>query len=124
MPNVLTIIQVSGIHLCIINYETKSKFMLLISPQKMKSTAAENYKDSFLMQNLTFGTISGQIKYPSFQWSKYSLLIWGIDAQNLPLFPRFTPGFHFLFKIFYLIAKSSSIRLAQTRLLGSCDCYR
>jgi hypothetical protein len=34
----------------------------------MKTTTAKNDEDSFLMQNLTFGTISGQIKYPSFQW--------------------------------------------------------
>ena len=54
---------------------------------------------------------------------KVQLAHLGHNAQNLPVFPRFTPGFHFLFKIFDLVAKSSSIRLAQTRSLGSCDCY-
>jgi hypothetical protein len=50
----------------------------------MKTTTAKNDEDSFLMQNLTFGTISGQIKYPSFQWSKYSLLICGIKKKGRP----------------------------------------
>lgn len=45
------------------------------------------------------------------------------NAHNSPAFLGFAFRFGFLFEILDTIAKSSSIRLAQSRLLGS-DCYR
>lgn len=96
--------------------------MWLISPQKWKQQQPKTMKIASECKIYLLGPYQDKSN-PSFQWSKYSLLIWGIDSKNLPVFPRFTPGFRFLFKIFDFIAKSGSIRLAQIRSLGSCDCY-